>query len=52
MDSWEAHNSPVQAVIKLPSGELATGVCFLLRGMFLYKRVVIFLYVVVNVTCY
>ncbi|KNA10607.1 hypothetical protein SOVF_142770 [Spinacia oleracea] len=25
VESWEAHNAPVQAVMKLPSGELATG---------------------------
>ncbi|XP_021738565.1 phospholipase A-2-activating protein-like [Chenopodium quinoa] len=25
VESWEAHNAPVQAVVKLPSGELATG---------------------------
>jgi len=26
VDSWEAHKSAIQAIIKLPSGELVTGI--------------------------
>lgn len=26
MDIWEAHKAPIQAVLKLPSGELVTGI--------------------------
>lgn len=26
MDVWEAHKAPIQAVLKLPSGELVTGI--------------------------
>lgn len=30
VEEWEAHNSAIQAVIKLPSGELVTGNIFIL----------------------
>jgi hypothetical protein len=26
VESWEAHKSAIQAIIKLPSGELVTGI--------------------------
>jgi hypothetical protein len=36
IETWEAHKGPIQAVIKLPTGELVTGIITFLQTTFHY----------------